>query len=140
MGEKILIVDDDADAILFTATVLQDHGYETMEAQNGLEGLEKAKTQKPDLILLDLMMPQRSGIALLADLKKDEELRGVPVIMVTGVSGETGIDLETFFQRGAGRAMNGDAPRPEGYLEKPVDPDTLLKLIEDTLKQSHEKL
>ncbi|MBW1682658.1 MAG: response regulator [Deltaproteobacteria bacterium] len=134
MPGKILIIDDDPDVILFLSTLLQDQGYEPVDAQNGVEGLEKAKADRPDLILLDLMMPEKSGIALLQDLKKDEELKHIPIIMVTGVSGETGIDLETFFERNRPHGSEGDAPRPEAYLEKPVDPDRLLALIRDILE------
>lgn len=134
MPKKILIVDDDPDVILFTSTVLQDNGFATVDAQNGLEGLEIAKKEHPDLILLDLMMPVKSGISLLADLKNDEQLKEIPVIMVTGVSGETGIDLETFLERSSsGNHLNG-SPKPEGYLEKPVDPEKLLKLISETIE------
>ena len=93
MPKNILIVDDDPDVVLFLSTVLKDHGYITVDASNGREGLERAKSDHPDLILLDLMMPQKSGIALLSDLRKDDALKEIPVIMVTGVSGETGIDV-----------------------------------------------
>ncbi len=68
--KKILIVDDDEDVILFLSTVLQDRGYEAIHAMDGKRGLEVAKAESPALILLDLMMPQKSGISLLADLKK----------------------------------------------------------------------
>ena len=97
MAKKILIVDDDQDVILFLSTVLQDRGYQVIHALNGRRGLDLASAEAPDLILLDLMMPQKSGISLLADLKRDDHLKKIPVIMVTGVSGETGIDLESFF-------------------------------------------
>ena len=133
-SKKILIVDDDADVILFLSTVLQDHGYTTIGASNGLEGLEKAKSNYPDLILLDLMMPQKSGLALLSDLKKDDTLKEIPVIMVTGVSGETGIDLEAFFKKDATSDPERNALKPEGYIEKPVDPQKLLKLVKRTLR------
>ena len=131
--KKILIVDDDADVVLFLSTVLKDHGYDTIEARNGLEGLEKARSDHPDLILLDLMMPHKSGIALLSDLNKDDKLKEIPVIMVTGVSGETGIDLESFFKRGATGDPERNALKPEGYIEKPVDPQKLLKLVKKAL-------
>jgi len=133
MPYKILIVDDDPDAVLFLSTVLQDHGYETMDAPNGREGLEKAKSANPDLILLDLMMPEKSGISLLTDLKKDDTLKKIPIIMVTGVSGETGIDLESFFRRGNKGDPDRDILRPDGFIEKPVDPERLLALVKGML-------
>ena len=131
--KKILIIDDDPDVVVFLSTLLQDHGYDTLEASDGLEGLEVTKSQRPDLILMDLMMPQKSGISLLSELKGDEELKHIPVVMVTGVSGETGIDLETFFNR-ALQANNGTQTlKPDGYVEKPVDPDKLLGIVKDLL-------
>ncbi len=133
MPKRILIIDDDPDVVVFLSTLLQDHGYETLEASDGLEGLEITKSQRPDLILMDLMMPQKSGISLLAELKGDKELKHIPVVMVTGVSGETGIDLETFFSR-ASQADNGmQTLKPDGYVEKPVDPDKLLGIVKDLL-------
>jgi len=131
MPKKILIVDDDPDVILFLSTLLQDHEFETLEARNGQEGLLKVKSEHPDLILLDLMMPEKSGIALLNELKADDHLGKIPVIMVTGVSGETGIDLESFFKKRAHGVGKDTVPRPEGFLEKPVDPQRLLALIEE---------
>lgn len=130
MAKKILIVDDDQDVILFLTTVLQDRGYQVISALNGRKGLDLASAEVPDLILLDLMMPQKSGISLLADLKKDAHLKKIPVIMVTGVSGETGIGLESFFSKSKEKGTEAMSPRPEGYLEKPVDTEKLMTLIE----------
>jgi CheY-like chemotaxis protein len=131
MSAKILIVDDDPDVVLFLSTVLQDHGYDTIEAANGREGLQKARELRPDLILLDLMMPQKSGISLLADLGSEATLRDIPVVMVTGVSSETGIDLRAFLDRSAQEGQGRSSLK--GYLEKPVDPQKLLNLIRDIL-------
>jgi CheY-like chemotaxis protein len=133
MPKKILIVDDDPDVVLFLSTVLKDNGYITVDAFNGQEGLERARSDHPDLILLDLMMPKKSGIALLSDLKRDDALKEIPVIMVTGVSGETGIDLDAFFKKGTAGDPKRDALKPEGYIEKPVDPQKLLKLVKNVL-------
>ena len=133
MGKKILIVDDDSDVILFLSTVLQDQGYQTIDAQDGQEGLEMIRSERPDLVLLDLMMPEKSGISLLSDMKKDEDLKKIPVIMVTGVSGETGIDLESFLKRGPDRGGGTLPLGPEGYIEKPIDPAKLITLIKEFL-------
>jgi twitching motility two-component system response regulator PilH len=133
MMKKILIVDDDPDVILFIATILKDHGYKALDAKNGQEGLRMVQSENPDMVLLDLMMPQKSGIALLSEMKKDERLKKIPVIMVTGVAGETGIDLESFLKRGTAKG-EGDIPlTPEGYIEKPVDPEKLITLIKEFL-------
>ena len=134
MPKKILIIDDDPDVVLFLSTVLQDHGYDTIDAPNGQEGLKKARSELPDLVLLDLMMPQKSGIALLSDMKEDDSLKRIPVIMVTGVSGETGIDLESFFQRNSNSIENNGVMRPQGLIKKPVDPEKLIKLVKKALE------
>jgi CheY-like chemotaxis protein len=134
MPEKILIIDDDPDVVLYLSTMLKDRGYVTVDARNGKEGIEKAKEELPDLILLDLMMPQKSGISLLSDLTKDDDLKKIPVIMVTGVSGETGIDLEAFFQRSSTADVNEGVVRPQGLIEKPVDPEKLLRLVKKALE------
>lgn len=134
MAKRILIIDDDPDVILFLATILQDHGYQTMEAQNGLEGLEMVNSKNPDLVLLDLMMPQKSGISFLREMKSNEHLKKIPVIMVTGIAGETGIDLGSFLKRNVGIGKDGKPLSPEGYIEKPVDPDKLITLMKELLE------
>ncbi len=133
MAKKILIVDDDPDVILFIASILKDHGYQSVNAANGQEGLKMVHSENPDMVLLDLMMPEKSGIALLSELKKDERLKKIPVIMVTGVAGETGIDLEAFLKRGTAKGVDDIPLAPEGYIEKPVDPDKLITLIKEYL-------
>lgn len=133
MPHRILIVDDDPDVTLFLSTVLRDNGYATETARNGVEALDRLRSDPPDLILLDLMMPQKSGIGLLSDLGDDTSLSRIPIIMVTGVAGETGIDLDAFLQRSQS-TENGSRPvRIDGYIEKPVEPDTLLTCIRETL-------
>ncbi|RJR26726.1 MAG: response regulator [Desulfobacteraceae bacterium] len=129
MPKKILIVDDDPDVRLFLSTLINDHGFIALEAVDGHAGIETAKAEKPSLILLDLMMPKKSGIAMLADLKKEEALRNIPVIMVTGVTGETGMDLKGFFAKGSFL--------PAGILEKPIDPETLIEEVKKALGEPH---
>jgi len=134
MPKKILIIDDDPDVILFLETILTDNGYETYQANNGQEGLEVLKETRPDLILLDLMMPVKSGLGFFRDIKRTDEFKDIPVIMVTGVAGETGIDLEQFFKRGV-KQREGMELRPDGYIEKPIDPDRLIEMIKEIIGQ-----
>ena len=131
MGKKVLIIDDNPDVILFISTLLKDNNYETIEANDGVEGLTRAKAENPDLILLDLMMPRRSGIAVLGEIKRDASLKNIPVIMVTGVAGETGIDLGAFLKRSIGKDKSDI--RPDGYVEKPIDPEKLLNIIREKI-------
>jgi len=124
-GRKILVIDDEPDIVSFLTTLLQDHGYETCSAKDGEEGWEKVRGEHPDLICLDLLMPQKSGVKLYGQIRKDPALRHIPVIMITGFGPPEypGIDFKRFIhQRSA-------VPPPDGYLEKPINPDALIETI-----------
>ena len=87
-GKKILLVDDDQALRQLYVTELASQKYETIEAANGQECLAKAKSEKPALILLDVMMPDLDGIATLTKLKQDPELKDIPVMMLTNFGQE----------------------------------------------------
>ena len=89
MSKKVLIVDDDPDVRMFNATVVEESGYTPVEATNGEEGLKMVKRDRPDLVLLDVLMPKQSGIRLYRELKTDKSLIGIPVIMLSGVAKRT---------------------------------------------------
>ena len=116
MGKKILVVDDEADVVTYLTTVLKDAGYETMEASDGEEAMEQILKNHPDLITLDITMPEMTGVKTYRTLKEDAKLKAIPVIIVTGVAHE-------FKQFISSRTQ---VPPPEGYLEKPVKPEELL--------------
>jgi CheY-like chemotaxis protein len=84
MAQKILLIDDEMTQIELVGSRLEANGYEVVFANNGKEGLEKAKMEKPDMILLDIIMPVMNGWETLEALKKDGKTRSIPVIMVTG--------------------------------------------------------
>ncbi len=86
-GKKVLVIDDEMDTVIYMETLLQDNGYETISANNGQEGLEKAKSENPDLMVLDVSMPEKSGMRLFKEIKSDPELKSIPIIFVTGVTG-----------------------------------------------------
>ncbi len=142
MPKKILIVDDEPDAISFISSVLEDNGYDYVSADNGVEGLELAKKENPDMILLDLIMPGKSGIVMFQELKKDPQLGKIPVIVVSGASEALGVDLRNFMikqpRRGKEKIVEttGETQftEPNAYVEKPVDPNELLKVIKENLK------
>lgn len=116
MGKKILVVDDERDVVTYLSTVLRDHGYETLEAYNGEETIEKALKETPDLVTLDITMPEMSGVKAYRILKEDPALRRIPVVIVTGITH----DFKRFI------STRPQVPPPEGYLEKPVKPEQLL--------------
>jgi CheY-like chemotaxis protein len=86
MASKILIVEDDSFVKDIYHTKLSQEGYEIVEADNGVEALKKVKENKPDLILLDIIMPYMNGIEVLRELKKDENLKDIPVVLLTNLS------------------------------------------------------
>ena len=124
---KVLLVDDDQDFVEATKTVLESKPYEVLVAYNGDEGLAKAKDEKPDLIILDVIMPVKDGFTAAEQLKKDPELKNIPVIMLTSF---------------ASRGQQTTIPRSrsydlaaEDYLEKPVSPEELLSRVKRYLKK-----
>jgi CheY-like chemotaxis protein len=143
MPKKILVVDDEPDAISFVGSVLEDNGYDYISADNGVEGLELARNEKPDAILLDLIMPEKSGILMFQELKKDPELGHIPVIIVSGASEVTGVDFRNFMFKQPRRRdkkvveTSGETKftAPNAFVEKPVDPDELIKVIKENLKE-----
>ena len=126
MGKKILIVDDEIEQIEYASTVLEASGYTSVIAMDGKEGMKKVKAEKPDLILMDIMMPERGGIGMYQDLKHDEETKNIPVIIVTGIA--RGGHFDDLIVR-----QDQGTPPPEGYIEKPMNADAMLKMVSDLL-------
>ena len=124
--KKILIVDDEPEQIEFAAMVMQENGYIPISASNGEEGMKKVHTEKPDLILLDILMPEKGGLGMYRDLKQNEETRNIPVVIVTGVA--RGGDFQDRMIR-----QDENLPPPDGYIEKPMNPDAVGKLVNDLL-------
>ncbi|MEW6364826.1 MAG: response regulator [Acidobacteriota bacterium] len=116
MGKKILVVDDEMDAVTYFSTVLKDNGYDTITAVDGLEALKKMRSDKPDLVTLDITMPEKSGVGAYREMKNDPDLKKIPVVIVTGVTH----DFKKFI------STRHQVPPPEGYLEKPVKPEDLV--------------
>ncbi|MCG8638072.1 MAG: response regulator [Desulfobacterales bacterium] len=126
MSKKVLVVDDDSDVRSFVVTVLEENGYLPAEARDGVEGLEKIQADRPDLVILDVLMPRGSGIRLYRHLKTDDGLKDLPVIMFTGIA------LRSFMksQKALDEFKGGEVPKPDIYLEKPVEPEELVRAIE----------
>jgi CheY-like chemotaxis protein len=127
--KKILVIDDDADTVIYLETLLRDNGYETISASNGIAGMDKVKSEHPELVVLDVSMPQQSGMGFYRDIKADAKLTAIPVIIVTGVTGYGGDDqaIKKFIE---GRRTI--AP-PDGYFAKPIDRDAFLKKVGEIL-------
>jgi CheY-like chemotaxis protein len=124
MAKKVLVVDDEPDVVTYVTTVLRDNGFETMEASNGEEAMALVRQQRPDLITLDVTMPETTGVKAYRQLKEDPSLRTIPVIILTGVT-------PLFKQFISSRDQ---VPPPEGYLEKPVKAEELLQEVRRLLE------
>jgi CheY-like chemotaxis protein len=123
--KRVLVIDDEPGVVTYLETLLQDNGYETTSAENGRTGFEKVKQEKPDLVCLDITMPEESGIRFYRNLREDPELRHTPVIIVTAVTGFGG-DPEPFRQFVSTRRQ---VPPPEGFLAKPIDQQQFLGMV-----------
>jgi CheY-like chemotaxis protein len=122
-SKKILVVDDEPDTRTFLTTVLEDNGYETQEVADGEEAIKAIEESPPDLITLDISMPEKSGVSVYRRVKESEKYKHIPVVMVTGVSG----DFKRFI------STRRQVPPPDGYISKPVDHEEFLRLIGDLL-------
>lgn len=127
--KKILVIDDEMDTVTYLTTLLQDNGYDTVSANDGQEGLEKVRSENPDLVLLDVTMPQKSGMGFYKEIKSDPKFASTPVIFVTGVTGFDG-DKEAIKKFIEGRPS---LPSPEGFFPKPIDQEVFLKKIGEIL-------
>ncbi|MBW2001559.1 MAG: response regulator [Deltaproteobacteria bacterium] len=129
MAKKVLNVEDDADTRTFVSTVLEENGYIPIMAVDGEEGMKKVKKERPDLIILDILMPRESGIKMYHELKLDPNLKDIPVAMLSGVS------KRTFLRSQAALTEFGDetVPEPQAYLEKPVEPEDLAETLKKIL-------
>jgi DNA-binding response OmpR family regulator len=122
MGKKILIIDDEQDFIKMLELRIKSAGYEVVTACDGMDGLEKARAEKPDLIILDVMLPKMNGDEVCRMLKFDTNYRKIPIIILTARAQK----------KDEVRAMEAGA---DAYLQKPFEPNILLDKIRDLLQQ-----
>ena len=125
---RILLIDDDLDFVEATRIVLESKPYEVIVSYDGDDGLRKAKEESPDLIILDVIMPVKDGFSTAEQLKKDAELKKIPVIVLT-----------SYAERGGGSSIavgGGLTMETEDYIEKPVTPDKLLARVANFLKKA----
>jgi len=123
--KRILIVDDEEDILDYLTTLFKDNGYETLTARDGAEGFELAKKEKPDLVTLDIIMPKESGVRFYRQMKEDAELKKIPIIILTALTGY-GYDPQGFHKF---IKSSKKVPPPEGFMSKPVDTAELLKMV-----------
>ncbi len=121
--KKILLIDDEEDILLYLAVFFKDKKFDVITASNGKEGFEKALAEHPDIITLDISMPEESGIKTLRELQNDPLTKNTPIIIITGVAS----DFKRFIRD------RRQVHMPEGYFEKPIDRDLLLEKVNELL-------
>lgn len=123
--KRILVVDDEPDERIYLATFLEDSGYATTMAEDGNDALEQVKADAPDLITLDITMPEKSGVKFFREIRQDPKLAKIPIVVVTGVTGLGG-NPEEFHKFLSTRSQISP---PEGFIPKPVDQQALLATV-----------
>jgi len=122
---KILVIDDDPDLVESVTMILESKNHDVIQAYGGIEGLKKAKEEKPDAIVLDVMMPDKNGYEVCRELKADAEYSNIPILLLTAVVSH--IPNSTYTNR---MGMETEA---DDYVDKPVEPKELVKLVERLL-------
>lgn len=116
MPKKILVVDDEPHIVKYLTTFLQDSGYETCSAGNGEEAFEVLTRERPDLVTLDLQMPNETGTRFYRNMTKAKEFKDIPVIVISGIPGR-----------------HLAVSKPVAVFEKPIDREALLSTIKKTI-------
>jgi len=125
-NRKVLVVDDELDMRIFISTLLQTSGYRVVTATDGEEGLQLARRHMPNAIILDVLMPRNGGIQMYREVKTDQEMKHIPVIIVSAVAKKT----FSHYQKVLNSYRDQEVPEPEGYIEKPPETEELLKTLE----------
>jgi len=127
--KKVLVVDDDDDVTTLVSKLVESAGYEAIIAKNGVAGMDKVRADKPDLIILDVLMPKQSGIRMYREVKTDELFKGIPVIMLSAIAPKSFFRSQEVLDEFAGQSV----PEPDAYVEKPEEPKELVALIKKIL-------
>ena len=120
MNKKILVIEDDPSSLRLTQYILKNKGYEVLTAPNGLEGLRKAQSENPDLVILDVMLPGIDGFEICSHLRADPQTARLPILMLSAKA------------RAADKAV-GLKAGADDYLSKPVAPSEILSKVENLL-------
>ena len=124
---KILVVDDEPDMVEMIKAALESASHQVIAAYNGQEGIEKAKKEKPDAIIMDIMMPVKDGFVACKELKEDPACKAIPILVLTAVS-------EHFAHTRYAKSMGLDLDA-EDYIDKPIDPKVLVARVNKLLKK-----
>jgi len=131
--KKILIIEDDLDIVEAMKVILESKKYHVVSANDGKEGFEKAESEKPDLIITDVMMRHETeGFDVVQNLRRNEQTKYIPILMVTAITRKTGFSFSP--------ETDGEFLPVDDYVAKPVQPEDLLKRVEKLLNLSKEEI
>lgn len=126
MPNKILIIDDDIDLVETMRMVLENAGFDVIDAQDGQKGLAKISKERPDLVILDVMMQsQDEGFHIAYQIRNSEETKELPIIMLSAVGQETGFKFD--------EEKDGEFLPVNAFVEKPINPDRLIEMVKTNL-------
>jgi len=142
-----MVIDDDASTMRFMCVLLEENGYQPVAAQDGREGMQKLQEDDVSLIVLDVMMPKQTGFSLFKQLKRDEKLKDIPVLMLTGVAAsleeldaqKDGPDVKPFdglresLRKMIAEMRESGEVKPEMFVDKPVDPDAFIDKVRELI-------
>jgi two-component system alkaline phosphatase synthesis response regulator PhoP len=147
MAKKVLVVDDDENTRTFLSAALEQNGYQPVGACNGQEGLQMIQGEKPDLVLLDVMMPKKTGFVLFKQLRRTDEFKDIPVIMLTGVA-EVLEDLDAqsddtherpydalreAMRKNIKEMKEEGLVKPDAFIDKPIDPEVVIAKVKELI-------
>lgn len=124
-NKLVLVVDDDTDLVEMVSMKLESKNFRVAKAYDGVEAMAKIKEERPDLMILDVMMPRKDGYALCDELKKSEEYKGIVIILLTAVTEAISSTNYTH--------IGGKTTLADDFIPKPIDMDKLMEIVEDSL-------
>jgi len=130
MSKKVMIIDDEPDIRAYLMAVLEDEGYETCTIEANESILDAVKKMKPDLIILDIMMPRRSGVSVYKELRASDATKRIPVVLISGMPAAKQFVDEEFRKLVDNEAI----PLPDGFVEKPIKLPVLVEAIKKLLE------
>ena len=123
MAKRVLVIEDDPATVLLISYILKEQGYKVLTALNGIEGFRKAVEQEPDLVILDIMMPEVDGFKICRALRREDRTSHLPILMFSAKARQ--IDKDAGLSAGA-----------DDYLTKPADPSEIVSRVDRVLAQS----
>ena len=123
---KIAVIDDERDVVTYLISALQDNGFDVCSATNANDGFNLIRSEQPDLICIDILMPKETGYSLYRRIREDESLKDIPVVIITGMN----IQHENI-RSGPGNTGPEENFEPDGYIEKPINIPQFIRKIRE---------